>query len=153
MLLYDYFNNNYINKIEMILPFMYIVVLQNNKRIKINMSPKKKFNGRKLELSEVSIHISRKYDEEREIYCSDDCILAHYLKKYVDNDIQEHILGFIGENNVKYEEDYDDEIEMYEYNDENDFVIDTTFVISEKELYVNNNYKKQYIDEIREKYV
>ena len=79
--------------------------------------------------------------------------MAHYLKKYVDNDIQEHILGFIGENNVKYEEDYDDEIEMYEYNDENDFVLDTTFVIYEKELYVNNNFKKQYIDEIREKYV
>ena len=85
---------------------------------------KKKFSGRKMEATKLGLHIAGNHDEEREIYSSDDCMLAHYLKKHLNNDIQEEILSYIGEANVKYEEEYDDEIEMYECDFHDDFVAD-----------------------------
>ena len=91
-------------------------------RFKLNMA-KKKFRGRKVEATNLGLHIAGIRDEEREIYSSEDCMLAHYLKKHLNNDIQEEILSYIGETNVKYEEEYDDEIEMYECEFYDDFVL------------------------------
>ena len=107
-------------------------------RFKIKMT-KKKFIGRKLEAKNLGLHVAGNQDEEREIYSGEDCMLAHYLKKHLNNDIQEQILSYIGENNVKYEEDYDDEIEMYECEFYDDFEL------NEKEIIVDE-YKNNYYE-------
>tara|TARA_B100000530_G_C15787244_1_gene420131 strand:- start:237 stop:563 length:327 start_codon:yes stop_codon:yes gene_type:complete len=100
---------------------------------------KKKFSGRRMEATKLGFHVAGNNDEQREIYSGEDCMLAHYLKKHLNNDIQEQILSYIGEANVKYEEDYDDEIEMYncEFYDD--------FILNEQELIVNE-YKNYYYE-------
>ena len=100
---------------------------------------KKKFSGHKMEAKELGIRVAGKYDEQREIYSDDDSILAHYLKKHLNNDIQEKILTYIGETNVKYEEDYDDEIESYECYFDDDFVLNHHEIIVDE--YKNNYYE------------
>ena len=56
-----------------------------------------------MEAKNLGLHVAGNNDEEREIYSGEDCMLAHYLKKHFNNDIQEQILSYIGEHNVKYE--------------------------------------------------
>ena len=118
-------------------------------RFKINMT-KKKFSGRKMEATNLGLHVAGNHDEEREIYSGEDCVLAHYLKNHLNNDIQEQILSYIQETDVKYEQDYDDEIEMYECEFYDDFVL------SEREIIVNeykNNFEfKNYYYEIENLY-
>ena len=111
-------------------------------RFKINMT-KKKFSGRRMEAKNLGLHVAGNNDEEREIYSGEDCMLAHYLKKHFNNDIQEQILSYIGEHNVKYEEDYDDEIEMYKCELYDDFVLNEQEIMVDE--YKNNYYEFENI--------
>ena len=111
---------------------------------------KKKFSGRKMEATKLGFHIAGKDDEEREIYSGEDCMLAHYLKKHLNNDIQEQILSYIGEVNVKYEEEYDDEIEMYECEFYDDFILNEQEIVVDE--YKNNCKFKNYYYEIENLY-
>tara|TARA_Y100000741_G_C18218099_1_gene544638 strand:+ start:217 stop:618 length:402 start_codon:yes stop_codon:yes gene_type:complete len=130
--------------------FIIISNVDNKKqRFKINMT-KKKFSGRKMEATKLGFHIAGKDDEEREIYSSEDCMLAHYLKKHLNNDIQEQILSYIGEVNVKYEEEYDDEIEMYECEFYDDFILNEQEIVVDE--YKNNCKFKNYYYEIENLY-
>lgn len=95
--------------------------------------PTKKFMGRKIDASQLFTKLG-KCDEDREVYTDEDSILAPFLKKFLNNDIQINILSFLKPKEEKiYEEDdneyiSDDKFDMY-YDD---FIIDEQERIQEE---------------------
>ena len=100
----------------------------NNKKMS-----KKKFVGRKMNAGKYFEKLGR-CDEDREVYTDEDSILAPFLKKFLNNDVQLNILSFLKPNEEKiYEEDdneyiSDDRYDMY-YDD---FIIDEEEIIQEQ---------------------
>jgi len=94
----------------------------------------KKFTGRKMRADELSIHIYSEADEGRVLLNDEDTVLAPILKKFVDNDIQRLIMGFIGEVNapITCDHDHDDYDDDEEENYDDDFVIDEKERIQER---------------------
>tara|TARA_B100000945_G_scaffold212143_1_gene170882 strand:+ start:470 stop:742 length:273 start_codon:yes stop_codon:yes gene_type:complete len=86
---------------------------------------KKKFVGRKIYAGKFFEKLGR-CDEDREVYTDEDSILAPFLKKNLNNDVQLNILSFLKPKEEKiYEEDdneyiLDDKYDIY-YED---FIID-----------------------------
>ena len=101
----------------------------------------KKFTGRKMRADELSIHIYSEADEGRVLLNDEDTVLAPILKKFVDNDIQRLIMGFIGEVNAPITCDHDDhdDHDDYDHGEEN---YDDDFVIDEKER-IQERYEAQ----------
>jgi hypothetical protein len=102
----------------------------------------KKFTGRKMRADELSIHIYSEADEGRVLLNDEDTVLAPILKKFVDNDIQRLIMGFIGEVNAPITCDHDDHDDYdydYDHGEEN---YDDDFVIDEKER-IQERYEAQ----------
>ena len=100
----------------------------------------KKFTGRKMRADELSIHIYSEADEGRVLLNDKDTVLAPILKKFVDNDIQRLIMGFIGEVNAPITCDHDDHDDYdYDHGEEN---YDDDFVIDEKER-IQERYEAQ----------
>ena len=99
----------------------------------------KKFTGRKMRADELSIHIYSEADEGRVLLNDEDTVLAPILKKFVDNDIQRLIMGFIGEVNAPITCDYDDHDDDHDDEEEN---YDDDFVIDEKER-IQERYEAQ----------
>ena len=112
--------------------------------------PAKKFAGRKINAGDLFNNLGRT-DEDLEVYTCDDCVLAPFLKKFLNNDVQEHVLSFLGNIDVKfYEEDdnqisnecdYDLDYDVYEHLYEEDFVIDENERMKEQmeRHYIFNN--------------
>jgi hypothetical protein len=92
---------------------------------------------------ELSIHIYSEADEGRVLLNDEDTVLAPILKKFVDNDIQRLIMGFIGEVNAPitcdHDDDHDDYDHDYDHEEEN---YDDDFVIDEKER-IQERYEAQ----------
>ena len=104
----------------------------------------KKFTGRKMRADELSIHIYSEADEGRVLLNDEDTVLAPILKKFVDNDIQRLIMGFIGEVNAPItcdHDDYDDDHDDYDH-DHGEENYDDDFVIDEKER-IQERYEAQ----------
>ena len=97
-----------------------------------------KFTGRKMRADELSIHIYSEADEGRVLLNDEDTVLAPILKKFVDNDIQHLIMGFIGEVNVPITCEHDDEHD----DDHTDESYDDDFVIDQKER-IQERYEAQ----------
>ena len=107
--------------------------------------PKKKFMGRKIDASQLFAKLG-KCDEDREVYTHEDSVLAPFLKRFFNNDVQLNILSFLKIKEEKiYEEDdneyiTDDNFDMY-YDD---FVIDEEEIIKEQmeryEIIDNKNF-------------
>lgn len=102
----------------------------------------KKFTGRKMRADELSIHIYSEADEGRVLLNDEDTVLAPILKKFVDNDIQRLIMGFIGEVNAPITCDYDDRDDEEE-NYDDDFVIDEKERIQERYEAQTERYEAQ----------
>jgi len=103
----------------------------------------KKFTGRKMRADELSIHIYSEADEGRVLLNDEDTVLAPILKKFVDNDIQRLIMGFIGEVNAPITCDHDDYDYDYDYDhDHEEENYDDDFVIDEKER-IQERYEAQ----------
>jgi hypothetical protein len=104
----------------------------------------KKFTGRKMLSGEISIHIYSESDEGRVLLNDDDTVLAPILKKFVDNDIQLLIMGFLGEVKTPitcdHEDDYDGEGYDGEGYDGEGY--DGDFIIDEKER-IQDRYEAQ----------
>ena len=95
------------------------------------MPNKKKFSGRKMKAGEVYIHISSKYDEFRELYNKDDSVLAQYLNKHINNELQTKILSYLNEEHIK------PFVENNSYNEINT-TFDDDFIIDEYEKIEEN---------------
>ena len=107
--------------------------------------PAKKFAGRKINAGDLFNNLGRT-DEDLEVYTCDDCVLAPFLKKILNNDVQELVLSFLGNIDVKFYEEDDNEIinegdyhfecgmgyDNYEYLYEEDFIIDEEERIKEQ---------------------
>jgi hypothetical protein len=105
----------------------------------------KKFTGRKMRADELSIHIYSEADEGRVLLNDEDTVLAPILKKFVDNDIQRLIMGFIGEVNapITCDEDEDDRYEDHDHDEDHyEDHYDDDFVIDEKER-IQERYEAQ----------
>jgi hypothetical protein len=99
--------------------------------------PVKKFAGRKINAGDLFNNLGRT-DEDLEVYTCDDCVLAPFLKKFLNNDVQELVLSFLGNIDVTFYEEDDNQIinecdyyfescmgyDVYEYLYGDDFVID-----------------------------
>lgn len=107
--------------------------------------PAKKFAGRKINAGDLFNNLGRT-DEDLEVYTCDDCVLAPFLKKFLNNDVQELVLSFLGNIDVKFYEEDDNELinegdydfesgmgyDVYEYLYEDDFIIDEEERIKEQ---------------------
>lgn len=103
----------------------------------------KKFTGRKMRADELSIHIYSEADEGRVLLNDEDTVLAPILKKFVDNDIQRLIMGFIGEVNAPITCDEDDRYEDHDHDEDHyEDHYDDDFVIDEKER-IQERYEAQ----------
>ena len=99
--------------------------------------PAKKFAGRKINAGDLFNNLGRT-DEDLEVYTCDDCVMAPFLKQFLNNDVQEVVLSFLGNIDVKFYEEDDNQIinegdydfecgmayDVYEHLYEEDFVID-----------------------------
>ena len=102
-----------------------------------------KFTGRKMRADELSIHIYSEADEGRVLLNDEDTVLAPILKKFVDNDIQRLIMGFIGEVNAPITCDEDDRYEDHDHDEDHyEDHYDDDFVIDEKER-IQERYEAQ----------
>ena len=120
--------------------------------------PAKKFAGRKINAGDLFNNLGRA-DEDLEVYTCDDCVLAPFLKKFLNNDVQELVLSFLGNIDVKFYEEDDNQIsnecdydldynfeccvgyDVYDHLYEEDFVIDENERMKEQmeRHYIFNN--------------
>ena len=90
--------------------------------------PTKKFVGRKIDASEIFGKLG-KCDEDREVYTDEDSVLAPFLKRFFNNDVQLNILSFL---KLKEEKIYEEDDNEYISNDKFDMYYDD-FIIDEEE--------------------
>ena len=120
--------------------------------------PAKKFAGRKINAGDLFNNLGRT-DEDLEVYTCDDCVLAPFLKQFLNNDVQEVVLSFLGNIDVKFYEEDDNQIsnecdydleynfeccvgyDVYEHLYEGDFVMDENERMKEQmeRHYIFNN--------------